>query len=396
MKKKNILGFALAFALAGTAIAPLSANLVASANEVDLADRSFIEFVTDDTTYTGNLTYTHSPLYNENLEVSGREYLFSIGQVTGYALMAEIHSANNVYYEIEELFYGKTSPFDACEGLPVYVDHYLYLDYTQNAFYNLSNGEQLSAETVAAYAQEGFLYYSGANGEIQNYTQTVNYATKTVDTYHIPYSLPNYLSQPDPVDCANIAGCILIGYYDRFCENLIPNFQTYRTFGSGIVYKGMAQEIYDLGLELSDLMGGGYGTTFAEFQSGMAAYVSGKGYTYATENMFTNGSFNYNKYQQAVQAGKPVAVFMSGFSLLNGIVVNEDGVSDTITNGYVNAGHASVGFGYRTDTYFNESGTQIAVRRYLRVASGIVTYGIGYLSIDGTGHIDKAISVNIS
>ncbi len=392
MKAKHTVGIALAMGIVGAIAIPTGKAITASAQSLDAADQSFVQFVNSDTTYQGALNYTHTPLYNEDLQVSGREYTFTIGSVEGYALMAEIQTASGTMYEVEELFYNPNSPFAECEGLPVYVAQRLYIEYVDEAFYNLSDGERLSAETVAEYAAEGFLYFGG--GTITNQYETVNYSSKTTTTYSIQYDLPNYQPQSDPVDCANVAGCIVLGYYDRFYENLIPNFQSYMVFGPAIIYDDCAAEIYTLGSQLSDLMGGEMGTTYSEFQSGMNTYVTGKGYSYATENMFTNGSFNYTKYQQAVQAGKPVVLFLSTFSMLRYVEDNE--TYDYISHGYVNATHVMVGCGYRTDTYFDANGNQIGVRRYLKVASGTVSYDIGYMSLDWNGYLDKAISVTIS
>ncbi len=392
MKARHYLGIALAMGIVGAVAVPTGRAISASANSMDLADQSFVQFVNSDTTYTGELVYTHTPLYNENLEESGREYTFTVGQVEGYALMAEIQSANGTFYEIEELFYNPNSPFDGCEGLPVYVAQRLYIEYRDEAFYNLSDGEELSAETVAEYAEEGFKYFGG--GAITNQYETVNYTTKSTQTDGIAFDLPNYSPQSDPVDCANVAGCVVMGYYDRFYENLIPNFQSYTVFGPAIIYKSGPAEIYALGTQLSNLMGGRMGTTYSEFQAGMNSYVTGKGYSYTTENMFTNGSFNYTKYKQAVTSGKPVVLFMNTFSMVNNI--GENTTYDYISHGYINATHAMVGCGYRTDTYYNASGAQIGTRRYLKVASGTVSYDVGYMSLDWNGNLERAISVTIS
>lgn len=196
--------------------------------------------------------------------------------------------------------------------------------------------------------------------------------------------------------CANTAGAILIGYYDRFNEDLIPNYKVYRKLGASFIYKAASPEIVNLTAELHLLMStdvGKQGTTYAEFEEGMKAYVTGKGYTYISTNMFSWGKFSFDKYKQSVESGKPVALFLSGFAFETGI--EEISGRDVIHNDYCALTHVAVGCGYKRDTYYDSDNKEISTRTYLKVASGISGYDIGYLNINGIGNIDKAISVEI-
>ncbi len=396
MKNKKVVGFVLALGVIGSMLAPIGNEIFAKAESVDLADQSFLEFVASDTDYEGEIAYTHSPLYDESLQTNGRQYDFAIGDAEGYALMVEIQVGNQVFYEIEELFYNKQSPFEESEGLPVYVTHGLYLDYKNNAFYNLSTDELVDEAFIAESAYKGFGYCG--DGSTTVVTQTVEHASKQVENYTIQFELPNYMGSVYGItSCANTAGAIIIGYYDRFYENLIPDYQSYVSIGGVVCYKTGATEVFDLVMELYDLMGtdkNQAGTTYAGFQSGMQQYVTGKGYTYTTTNMFTNGSLNMTSYKNAVQAGKPVAMFLSGFAML--VNTSQTTPTDTITSHYINSTHATVGCGYRIDTYYDESGRLIDTRNYLKIASGLESYDIGYLNINALGQMDKAIAVDIS
>lgn len=166
---------------------------LAKADEMDLADRCFVEFVLSDTNGDNEIEYTQKPLYDETLQISGRQYDFTVSGVDGYALLAEIKDA---VYEVEELFYNRQSPFDDCQGLPVYISRSLYLDYKDGAFYNVLTDSQVSNDYVLAAAGNGFGYQEstdyqgGANFTL--YTQTVNYSTKSTAEYSIQYDLPNY------------------------------------------------------------------------------------------------------------------------------------------------------------------------------------------------------------
>lgn len=396
MKDKKILGLVLALGMIAASVLSAGQVIMTKAEELGAADQSFLEFVLSDADYQGKIEYTHSPLYNEELEVNGRQYDFTIGDVKGYALLTEIQSINKTFYQVEELFYNKQSPFDECEGLPVYITHRVYLDYKNDAFYNLADDNIVENTVVDELSYKGFGYYG--SGTFIEQVQTVSYSTKSTESYTIPYDLPNYFGVVNDVTgCANNAGASIIGYYDRFYENLIPNYKSYIKVGNVVRYKTGTAEVFDLVEELYELMGtdvNHLGTTFSEFQAGMLQYVANKGYTYSTTNLFVNGSFNIQNYKSAVQNGKPVALFMTGFALLNEITETTN--MDTISSGYSAAAHVMVGCGYKIDKYYNSNGTIQDTRTYLKVASGSNIYGIGYLNINGLGQMDRAISITIS
>lgn len=74
---KKYLGLIFAFMLSVFSVGiSLGQPVSASAQVIDDADEYFIEFVLSDSTYEGNLVYSHSPLYNAQLQSHGREYTF--------------------------------------------------------------------------------------------------------------------------------------------------------------------------------------------------------------------------------------------------------------------------------------------------------------------------------
>ena len=394
MKNKKILGLLLALGMLSVSAMSAGQGILTKAEGLDVADQSFLEFVLSDTEYEGEVEYTHSPLYNEELEVSGRQYDFTIGNVKGYALLTEIQGVNQTFYEVEELFYNKQSPFEECEGLPVYITHRVYLDYKNNAFYNVIDDYLVSDDIVDEYAYKGF-GYCGAWDFVEQY-QTISYATRSVSQYSIEYDLPNYFG-PVGTTCASTAGTVAIAYYDRFCENLIPNFQVYNRLGNRIRYKPISENTINVANELYNLMGAELehlGTTYSEFQDGMAAYITSKGYTYSTTNLFSWGSFDFEKYKTAVQSGKPVALFLNSFAIKLNITTNSS--VDMVESDYTNTPHVVIGCGYEQYKYYNAAGQEIDNRIYLKVATALNSYQIGFLNINGLTVIDHAISIAIS
>ena len=138
--KKRVVGILLTLVVAvSSCFFTMSTAYASYADTMDEADRYFVDFLLSDTNYEGALSFDYSPLYDENLNAYGREYLFTKGEVSGYALLIEFYGEEQTFYEIEELFYDAVSPFANCEGLPVYVSHRVYIDYRDGEFYNLQS-----------------------------------------------------------------------------------------------------------------------------------------------------------------------------------------------------------------------------------------------------------------
>lgn len=254
----------------------------------------------------------------------------------------------------------------------------------------------VNAECVADEKVYDSFDYCGAE-IFEDRTETIIYTRKEIAAdYSIQYDLPNYTGKLGETGCANIAGAVLIGYYDRFNENLIPDYKVYKKLGASFSYKAPNEIIIAVMAELHDLMltdVGKKGTTFPDFQTGMNKYVSQKGYTYVSNDVLSRGSFNIDNFKQSVQSGKPVALFLSGFAFLSSI--EEVNGVDFIHSEYCAATHISVACGYKIYNYYNSNNQLIATRTYLKVASGLAGYDITYLNINNLGNIDNAISVEI-
>ena len=234
--------------------------------------------------------------------------------------------------------------------------------------------------------------YCGGYDYIEQ-SETINYASKETTTYSMKGDVPSYCSAFSESSCANVAGTIIIGYYDRFYEELVPNYKTYVQIGSGIIYRISSFETTEVMKKLYTLMGtdvGSAGTTYNGFQSGMSSYVSSCGYSYSINNL---GGLDINKYKTEVELGRPVAIFLDYFSMK--FAGEDNGTSEVINSDRCNCPHVVVGCGYKIDTYYNSDGQVIATRTYLKVASGLNRFEIGYLCLDGKSKIDIATSVII-
>ena len=370
--------------------------MVASAeNYLDDADRCFLSYVSENS--ISNVRYNRTPLYNQLSEQNGWQYNFTEGNKSGYALIAIVKVNDNFIYEVEELKYEETSPFAGCEGLPVYITHHKYLVNREGLIYDLETDALVGETTLEEYVNIGFGYAGSA--EHYDSIETISYATKSVtEEYTIPYDLPTYSGIQGSSNCANVAGTIAIGYYDRLKEGLIPDFQTYIQIGPIIKYKTGGTEIDNVMQSLYSLMGTDVnqsGTTFSGFHTGMNSFVNNKGYSYSYTNSFSWGTFDFSKYKTAVQEGKPVTLFLSKYAIVKSSSIN-NGV-ETITSDCSDYAHVAMACGYKVETYYDSNGNIIDVRNYLRISVGLqnLVSSIAYLNINGLTVMDHASILTI-
>lgn len=386
---KKIIGAILLIGISATI--PFAKYHAAKAETLDSADMAFLEFMGVE----DKISYERYPLYNECLESSGWQYNFRLDGTYGFALIAEICEDNLQSFEVEEVYYEKTSPFANCEGTPIYITFNQYIEHKDGCYFDLSSGIELSQATIDKALEKGF-GYSGS-GNTTEIKETISYSSKTENLYTMKGDVPKYSSVEGATNCANVAGGVLVGYYDRFCENLIPNFQNYRVLGTSIIYKTLTAESSKVINSLKDLMGtdiNQLGTTFTGFESGMSEYTRSHGYTYKSESLLTGGNFDFSKYKSSVENNKPVALFLNNYAFLDSI--QENNGQDAVSSTHSTVAHVVVACGYKQYNYYNSNGQKTAERIYLKVCSGFAVRGICYLNINSVSKIDKAISVIIS
>lgn len=229
----------------------------------------------------------------------------------------------------------------------------------------------------------------------EKYSSTVTYDHKESTSVEIEYGIPYYNLNSLNNKCANLAGAVVIGYYDRFFENLFPNFKSYTQLGTYVKYKGNSAASDAVIDTLYDLMNtdlGKTGTDFTGFNAGMRTYVENQGYTYGQQEVFSN---DLKKYQVSVDAKKPVVIFATGFSLIENMS-EADGEDQMIVQKYKDK-HVMVGYGYRVDKYYDKNNKLIDTYTYLTVYNGgMQNKSIKYLWLNKDTTIDHAISITIS
>ncbi|MDE6412086.1 MAG: hypothetical protein K2L02_06120 [Clostridia bacterium] len=220
----------------------------------------------------------------------------------------------------------------------------------------------------------------------------VNYENKDENTFKMVMRHPSYSFSANRSDCACIAGANVIGFYDRYDENLIPEHTAGKFILGRYVYNNQDTYVYDLIRQLySDMGTNNEGTTVTEFKNGMITYCNRKGKSISFSSCMRNSRFDYSVAKSYMESNQPVVLFCSGYNVAD---VDFEEKSDRI-NYYESAGnHVMVGFGYVETTYTLANSANL-LYEYIMVASGVPTKTSGYYDIHYNTNVNDAYAVNI-
>lgn len=263
-----------------------------------------------------------------------------------------------------------------------------------------TNGLQCFAENTSDdeiyYCDDGFM----GTGQVTELTESFEFAAKEVvaDVY-INASFPAYYNLNDSLTnaCGAVAGANVIGFYDRYFEDLIPNsapgylrrnkyYYTAMTLNTS-VKQGVINDLFTrMGTNVSSA-----GVTQTGYTNGLSSYVQSKGYASSYYSVMTNSALDIDKLCQAINAGDPVSIFLLGFNLCSFSEVNG---TATIAKKIYTGNHIAIVYGYSTVNYYDSSYALVKVKTYLYVASGLVD--TGYYLLNNNGSINNASAVHIS
>lgn len=383
--KKKLFVIALAVGLLAANFTVIS---TASALSVDKCDEVFAqalsEFMADEGYGSQTIAADKQIVYDMGLEELGVLYTFTAGGEDGYAVVVDSTEGCT----LSECFFGAENPYSGVEGTKVYAGPMIYLGY-EDGEYTLG-GEALSDEEVADIADTAY----AASGSFTTSSETVYYTYRSYDGYVLASQYPKYTEVGGLTSaCAPVAGGNLIGYYDRFYTNLIPNYTPGVDIGNGLyLYWAQSDATNDVIRDLYDDMGTtSIGTTYDQFISGMQTYCSRAGYTFSYNDCMSGGSLDYSYVKSEIDAGRPVALFVSQYTVST---IVQQSSSDYISNMHGTGNHVMAGFGYYDITYtLTSGGTQNS--RYVAVATGLGRQSTGYFNIDRDTTINDACSINI-
>ena len=217
----------------------------------------------------------------------------------------------------------------------------------------------------------------------------INYSNRILTSHSLALTYPTYTYSPAIGSCAAIAGGNLIGFFDRYDENLIPDHVSGRAIANTYMYSTQDSAVYAVIHELYNYMGTTTsGTTEKQFKDGLTAFCSAKGHSISFSSCMQGSSINYSKAQNYLDANQPIVLFLSGYNVIDMVERNnQDDLSVYVSE----APHIMISFGYKTYIY---DGT--TTYNYFSVASGIMGQSSGLYNINYKTKINNALAVNIS
>ena len=221
---------------------------------------------------------------------------------------------------------------------------------------------------------------------------TVNYVSKNEDQFNMVLRHPCYTASPYLAACACVAGSNIIGFYDRYDEELIPNHTSGKAFMGNFIYNSQDTYITDLVTQLyADMGTNAEGTTVTEFKNGMIKFCNRKGKTITFTSCMKNKKFDYATAKTYMEANQPVVLFCSGYNVADmGTYDNYDRINYNESSG----NHVMVGFGWKEVNY-NLTATSSVLYQYIEVASGSGDKSSGYYNINYKTTINDAYAINI-
>lgn len=242
-------------------------------------------------------------------------------------------------------------------------------------------------------------HYFGIS-DIVTSTETFSYSTKTTESYFINPSVPAYYDTANrDYTCAPVAGANLIGFYDRYFPNLVPDIATGYARGTRYNYYAMSRYETQLQSLINDLATrmetDADGTNKYSFMAGLSSYVTSKNlnvtFTDITQEMTTTYVLDLERAVAQLKNGNPIAFFTSG---VNFTAFTDTGSSVTMTIKSANDNHIFVAYGYQKVIYYDASGNIVRECISFQTSSG--EDGLtGYFVINRYLAVDSALAVHI-
>ena len=226
-------------------------------------------------------------------------------------------------------------------------------------------------------------------------TEYVNFASKQMVEGDFPYGVPYYYSNSFSNACGPIAGTIVAGYYDKYYENLIPDYTAYYEatgrykLQDSINVPTTLRALYILMRTNQDAAG----VSEQECLDGLKSYVEWRGYSLSYTAVKTlNSSFNFTTCKNQIDAGNPVLLFCHTVQLLD---LTSGDTQDIIVTETSSVDHIVVAFGYSKYYYYDENGNNFRTDTYLRIATGWSSILTGYIKVNDGFSLDSGFAVDI-
>lgn len=390
--KKKILAVCLMLVLSlGAVGGSITAFADVSLEECDLCFQQTANAILEEDEVNGvSIVTRRTPLYDLNLQNMGYVYSFGTGLGEGYAIII----CDNGNYVAQEFFKSAANPYAQVgeDEFCVYAHTMTYLKSVNGVICDIETSVPISEESLDLLREEAFFYQNDGNDSYETRTVRIEYVSRSYDVKSLCHGAPKFFNVGWTGGCAAVAGGNLIGYYDRFYEDLIPNH------AAGISYQDMfiynyADDYVDEAISTlySDMNGDATGITEDGFKSGMKKYCTRKGLSCDFTSLKSGGSLNYNSVKSCINGGNPLVLFLNTYTICSTYE------KDTYAEIYyeVHSGnHVMPGFGYRNVTYTHSDGST-SDYKYINVTTGWNNPREAYFNTEYCTNIVSAYKVNI-
>lgn len=253
-----------------------------------------------------------------------------------------------------------------------------------------------SSIMVSALESEDIYYcddltYS-ATATSNKVVEEIRYVRKVEEEYLINKSFPNYYNNNNSLTntCANVAGANIIGYYDRYLENLIPNHSPGIQRPSGYIYQamtvnmapkqGVIEVLYDK-MKTNTISSG---TSQTQYKSGLTSYIKEKGYNIDIRQTMNGTKLDLGNVDNQLRAGNPISLYLKEYNFAT--VSDSDSVVSIEKMEYV-GNHIIIVYGYKKAMYYDSGDNLVATKVYLYIAPGSKSVSNIYI-LDESGLVD--------
>ena len=251
-----------------------------------------------------------------------------------------------------------------------------------------------NSEDEVTYSDSAIVYDDNEYNLLASSMQTfsIPYISREYTKYDLAIFCPTYTFAPTAGSCAPIAAANIVGFYDRYDENLIPNHKSGDLIGSWYSYAIEDDAVVSVIRELHSLMGTTTsGTTEDEFLDGLESFCKSKGKKMETFSCMSWGSFSFSKARSYIEdSNMPIALFLSGYNVGRRLSQDHEDLFSFYTS---DANHVMVGFGYSTYIYQTSGGS--LTKNYFNVAAGLSDNASGIYDISFVTQINDALAIRI-
>ena len=230
-------------------------------------------------------------------------------------------------------------------------------------------------ELISTYASEPIAYVS----------------KQIVEDISTANGVPQYKAIGDFQNaCGAVAGSTIIGFYDKYYENLMPDWTSYYSSGTykiqdRVYVQALMQDLY-VRMQTNVVAPG---VSESEFKNGLKSYVNDQGYSIGYNSLGTGNNFNYSAYKTAVRNNELTVLFVRPSTLY---YYQEDDNEDVISTANLSGNHIMVAYGYYEVKYTLTNGTR--TDKYLLVATGLAGMSMACYKVGS--YIDAAYQVKIN